>query len=279
MITNTNNAYTSASYSEYTSAYNSILNSINNATTVAALNAIDVAKLKANAEAKLVTPVAEKKAELLAALGEKKPSTGFTASSYAEYSAKYNEILASINNASDIASLESLNVVELKAAAESKLTESSGSEGSDISGSGSSGSKDVYISYEGNSANSVVYSVDVVWTDISFTYTEGSVQWDPENHEYTSVGDDSGWSDSTGEITVINHSNAAVAVNITFTKSSTSTDNVQLLINNSQFTIESAEKYVYDKAPSNTANIVATGTPSKNTTIIGKITVQINKAS
>ena len=280
-ISNSSGTYTSTSYSQYSSAYDSILTSIDSATTVEQLNAIDVATLKSSAEAKLVTAVDAKKAELIAALGEKKSSEGYTAGSYAEYSAQYDAILASINGASSLAVLESINVTELKATAESELkapTESS--ETTTITDSDGSASKDVYVSYDGNVSSETVYSVDVIWTDLSFTYSEGTTMWDPEKHEYVTSPEASngGWTDSEGEITVINHSNASISIDISFERVSDLTDEVVIDITEPQFTLESAVNSTFNTAPSKTTTIKVTGKPNKSGNV-GKITVQIKKAS
>ena len=115
--TNSNN-YTTASYKQYSDAYDAIVNSLEAATTVDALNSINVSELKAAAEAKLVG-VDSVKAKLLAELGEKKINDQYTASSYAEYVSAYDAIVSRINSAGE--DIESINVSELKAAAEAKL--------------------------------------------------------------------------------------------------------------------------------------------------------------
>ena len=39
--------------------------------------------------------------------------------------------------------------------------------------------------YQAGSSGAVVYSVDIAWTDMSFTYTgAGEGTWDPETHQY-----------------------------------------------------------------------------------------------
>lgn len=280
-LTNSDNRYTSASYSAYSTAYDIILNSIKNATTVTELNNINVTTSKTAAESKLITTVDAKKAELIAALGEKKSSAGYTAGSYAEYSAQYDAILASINSASSFAVLESINVTELKATAESELKASpEGSETTTIETPNGSASKDVYVYYEGIVSSETVYSIDVVWTDLSFAYSEGTTVWDPEKHEYVTPSEESnvGWTDSTGEITIINHSNAKVLIEIIFEEEIGSTDNIIMNISEPKFTLESAVNTTFNTAPSKTATIQATGKPSTSANI-GKITVQIKKAT
>ena len=111
-----NDQYTASSYAEYVSAYDAIVSRINSAGED--IENINVSELKATAEAKLVG-VDSVKAKLLAELGEKKINDQYTASSYAEYVSAYDEIVSRINSAGE--DIESINVSELKAAAEAML--------------------------------------------------------------------------------------------------------------------------------------------------------------
>ena len=71
-------------------------------------------------------------------------------------------------------------------------------------------SADVKGTYQAGSSGAVVYSVDIAWTDMSFTYTgAGEGTWDPETHQY-SGSSEGAWTASDDSITVTNHSNAAV---------------------------------------------------------------------
>ena len=62
-------------------------------------------------------------------------------------------------------------------------------------------------------------SVDLVWDEMSFTYTEASQgTWNPEKHKYEG-GSSGGWEATSGtnpEITVINHSNVDVKASFAF---------------------------------------------------------------
>ncbi|MBE6533383.1 MAG: hypothetical protein E7678_00205 [Ruminococcaceae bacterium] len=272
------NIYTSASYSKYSTSFDAIIDQINNATTMDQLNAIDVATLKIAAESKLVTLVDEKKEALIAALGAKKPNSGYSASSYAEYSAAYDEILDQINNATTMATLNTFDIPALKASIEA-LLQSASVDKDTITELGGSASKDVILSYDGNSSiATIVYSVDVTWTDVSFTYSEGNAQWNPEEHKYNSTVNNADWEDSTGEITVTNHSNAGVAINITFQQAATPNGTATLTITNSQYTLATAENTVVAKAPAQTSTITASGTPTSDAAL-GKLIITISAAS
>lgn len=59
-----------------------------------------------------------------------------------------------------------------------------------------------------------VYSVDVEWGAMQFTYTEGGTrQWNPETHEYSVIGSTSDWTSEGNNLKVTNHSNDEVNVN------------------------------------------------------------------
>lgn len=77
-------------------------------------------------------------------------------------------------------------------------------------------SKSVTGSYTAASSTGTVYRVDVTWGDTSFTYTQGEKgSWDPATHSYADDVTGS-WSGGT-DITVANHSNAAVDATFGFT--------------------------------------------------------------
>ena len=76
----------------------------------------------------------------------------------------------------------------------------------------------VYGTYQPEDAVETVYSVDVSWGSMEFTYTDGAVSktWDPSTHEYKeSVGEGS-WSNQDGanKVTVTNRSNKALTATV-----------------------------------------------------------------
>ncbi|MCD7957003.1 MAG: hypothetical protein LUG93_14900, partial [Lachnospiraceae bacterium] len=65
-----------------------------------------------------------------------------------------------------------------------------------LEGEGSS-SADVTATYESSEA-ATVYSVDITWGSLEFTYTEaGARTWDPSTHTY-SEAEEGGWSCEEG---------------------------------------------------------------------------------
>ncbi len=71
---------------------------------------------------------------------------------------------------------------------------------------------DVQAKYDVGVESPDVYSIDVTWGSMQFTYAiSGTREWDPSTHQYK---DDvtGGWSESGNTITVTNHSNRDVKV-------------------------------------------------------------------
>lgn len=276
-VDNFDETYTAGSYAEYLIAYENIYTAINEANDAQDIDAIDVSVLKANAEDKLVT-VSELRAELLSALGEKKANSRYTASSYAKYSEAYDAIVEQINSAgSDI---DTIDVATLKLEAESKLRNAPVGEieSGNVSEENGYDEKDVWVNYEDSAVVDAVYSVDVVWTDITFTYNAGSVQWNPEDHEYNSVDGAAGWSDSTGEIIVTNHSDVAVEIDVVFVQASTPNGTAMLTVATPSFTLESAVGTLSTEAPSGGTDISVSGIPNGDG-IMGKLKVTVKAVS
>ncbi|MCD7957005.1 MAG: hypothetical protein LUG93_14910 [Lachnospiraceae bacterium] len=94
-----------------------------------------------------------------------------------------------------------------------------------------SSSADVTATYK-SSETATVYSVDITWGSLEFTYTEAGAQaWDPSTHTYTdSDEEDGGWSYEEGSniVTITNHSNSAVGGKISCTTADAYAENVTL---------------------------------------------------
>ena len=267
-------------YTAYSNAYDAILASINNATTAEELDALDIPAAKAEAENKMVTSLSDGKAVLLAALGEKLPSSGYTTASYTQYSNAYDALLSSINSVSTMEELKAIEFVELKTAAMSALKKSpANSSTSNLTGDGASAETDVYFSYEAIT-NAEIFKIDITWTDLAFTYTEATTLWDPSTHSYQTITDPV-WNDASGSIKVVNHSNAAVKVTMTITKASGETATLTLgstSLSSTSFTLLSAVNTAVASAPNNTVTITAGGTPIGKTTM-GTVRVTITKST
>ena len=144
----------------------------------------------------------------------------------------------------------------------------------------SSVSKSVSVAYTAvaEDPSVVVYSVDVTWTDVSFAYNAGTTQWNPENHDYSASGTAAKWTDNKGTVTVANHSNADVAVTVSFAKAETANGSANIAISNGTFTLESAVGKAVNAADSKAATLTASGKPTSNATI-GTVTVAIAAAN
>lgn len=81
-------------------------------------------------------------------------------------------------------------------------------------GSASATVKGIYA--EGEKAD-IVYSVDVSWGEMEFTYSVGGTKvWDKKNHTYSVRNATSGWSESGNTVRVTNHSNADIRAVFSF---------------------------------------------------------------
>lgn len=78
---------------------------------------------------------------------------------------------------------------------------------------GTTATQDVSLTYDPVD-EATVYSVDVAWEGFAFSYNAGDKEWKPADHSYETTG--AGWVNSDATVTVTNHSNAAVAVNVTY---------------------------------------------------------------
>ena len=128
-------------------------------------------------------------------------------------------------------------------------------------------------------AGAVVYSVDIAWTDMSFTYTgAGEGTWDPETHQY-SGSSEGAWTASNDSITVTNHSNAAVKATASY-QAETGYESTTMTFGNNGATVVTAVGTEVASAPSATITVTPGGTlaESANGGKIGTITVSIAAA-
>ena len=138
---------------------------------------------------------------------------------------------------------------------------------------------DVNGTYRAGGSGAVVYSVDIAWTDMSFTYTDaGEGTWDPETHEYNG-GADAAWTDSNDSITVTNHSNAAVKATAKF-EADSGYESTTMTFGNNEATVATAVGTEVASAPSATITVTPGGTLAESADggKIGTITVSIAAA-
>ena len=136
---------------------------------------------------------------------------------------------------------------------------------------------DINGTYQAGGA--VVYSVDIAWTDMNFTYTgAGEGTWDPETHQY-SGSSEGAWTASNDSITVTNHSNAAVKATASY-QAETGYESTTMTFGNNGATVATAVGTEVASAPSATITVTPGGTlaESANGGKIGTITVSIAAA-
>ncbi len=152
-------------------------------------------------------------------------------------------------------------------AAETELTDANKSEEIDVN-----------VNYQDGTQTPTVYSVDVVWDSMTFTYNaSGTKVWDATTHSY--MDNTNGvWANDSADVTVTNHSNADVNVTVTYTEVGAS--GVNGVISNGDFSITSAvDKAVDDATLTKTATLTVSGVPvdkSANNLKIGTVTVVID---
>ena len=130
--------------------------------------------------------------------------------------------------------------------------------------------------YKAGGSGAVVYSVDIAWTDMSFTYTgAGEGTWDPETHQY-SGSSEGAWTASNDSITVTNHSNAAVKATASY-QAETGYESTTMTFGNNGATVATAVDTTVQNAPSATITVTPGGTLAESADggKIGTITVSI----
>ena len=140
-------------------------------------------------------------------------------------------------------------------------------------------SADVKGTYQAGGSGAVVYSVDIAWTDMSFTYTgAGEGTWNPETHQY-SGSSEGAWTASNDSITVTNHSNAAVKATAKFVADS-GYESTTMTFGNNEATVATAVGTEVASAPSATITVTPGGTLAESADggKIGTITVSIAAA-
>lgn len=129
-------------------------------------------------------------------------------------------------------------------------------------------------------ATVTVYSVDISWEGLSFTYNgafEGN--WNPKTHEYENATA-AGWAAGSGTITVTNHSNADITATPSYAPAA-DYESAGVSFSTSALQVASADNGVDGAAGSavtGTITVTPTGSLPEGTedATIGTITVTIN---
>lgn len=144
-------------------------------------------------------------------------------------------------------------------------------------GNGESSSTNVKATYNSGADAGKVYSVDISWSDMSFTYTDADTIWDASTHTYVATSDPY-WSDGT--ITITNHSNAAVTATASYVAEAAYSD-IDMTFSNESVTIATADNGVAGAAGTavtETINVKPEGALAEGVTDvkIGTITISIS---
>lgn len=145
----------------------------------------------------------------------------------------------------------------MTAMAENKITTNQGT-----------ASTDVKATYVAGSPDTTIYSVDITWGSMDFTYTDGSKgTWNPETHSYDD-GTDGKWTATGNTITVTNHSNAAVSATISF---NTDITTITPIFDNEVLKLATADGTAVDSAPTATSTLTLDGSIESTDIVDGKI--------
>lgn len=141
-------------------------------------------------------------------------------------------------------------------------------------------SADIKATYQaGNESTDTVYSVDVNWGSLEYTYSSGVTKsWDPTTLKYKETSGTSSWTCQEGvdQITVTNNSNADITASLTYGKTDS---NITGTFTNSKIELKSAEGTNVGESPSETTTLSLKGALSDTTAEkkkIGNVTVTIS---
>lgn len=147
----------------------------------------------------------------------------------------------------------------------------------DGAGVGSQDPIDVTAKYNDNTEDPIVYSVDLTWEDMTFTYNEsGTRTWNPDTHTYTDTTT-SGWDKVAAAVTATNHSNTEVTVKFDYTPQGATGVNASM--SKDSFKLAAGVEGDYSNADTGDSILTVWGTPNDTVTadgiVIGTITVTI----
>lgn len=147
----------------------------------------------------------------------------------------------------------------------------------DGAGTGAQDPINVTAKYNDGTTTQTVYSVDLTWDDMIFTYNEsGTRTWNPDTHTYTE-STTSGWDKTTASVTATNHSNAAVTVKFDYTPQGATGVNASM--SKDSFKLAAGVENKPNEAATDSSILTITGTPNNSVTAegvtIGTITVTI----
>ena len=109
-----------------------------------------------------------------------------------------------------------------------------------------------------------VYSVDLMWSDMTFTYIrQENLTWNAKDHSYKSRSSGK-WDKTRGTITVVNHSNVDVQVDVTYTPLEGT--GITGTLRNGSRRLKAGREGDYEGADRMTATLVIGGKPNETIT-------------
>ena len=139
---------------------------------------------------------------------------------------------------------------------------------------------DIKATYQAGKENTdTVYSVDVKWGSLEYTYSSGVTKsWDSTTLKYKETSGTSSWTCQEGanQITVTNNSNADITASLAYGQTDS---NITGTFTNSKIGLKSAEGTNVGESPSETTTLSLKGALSDTTAEkkeIGKVTVTIS---
>lgn len=136
---------------------------------------------------------------------------------------------------------------------------------------------DVNARYKTVSKAPAVYSVDLAWSDMTFTYTkENTLTWNAKDHSYKSRSSGK-WDKTKGTVTVTNHSNVDVQVTITYVPEDDT--GITGTLRNGNRRLKAGKEGDFEGADSMTATLTISGKPTgpvtEEKTKIGSLKITI----
>ena len=131
---------------------------------------------------------------------------------------------------------------------------------------GQNGSKEIEVTAKYSSTTSTpdVYSVDIEWSSMTFTYTQTSTKkWNADDHSYDTVSEGA-WDKTSATITVTNHSNVSVNVDMKYT--AVENTGVKGALTNTSAVLNAGEEGNYNGADSVSAKLTISGKPNSTVT-------------
>lgn len=139
----------------------------------------------------------------------------------------------------------------------------------------SSAGSNVYGTYQEAGSGEPVYSVDINWGNMNFTYTASSGTWNPETHQYEG-GSEGTWTAKNNIVTVTNHSELPVEVSFGYAEHP-GYENITGSYSVTEDVLESGVGKTYEEADSVSSELTLSGALPKGSqkANIGSVNVHL----